>query len=232
MQIDYAEISRQARERLLLSWVGPNLTSRPDSRCQPSEDGRRPSGSLHTIREGSLFTLQLAQKENRPRKRVKYSRSTNGCFGCRQQKVKCDETTPTCLRCIASQRECRFPETNKIPSRSPAPSTEGQSQTASQQPVNSTTESDSPTLNQASDVDAPGSDEPPFMLDLDSLLGPVLPHESSEGPVPGTEWINWDLALPPMPTTQPLNLEIPAPADAVSWSLPVCLYTISTEMIR
>lgn len=47
--------------------------------------------------------------QNQPRKRVKFSRSTKGCLACRQHKVKCDETTPTCLRCVAGQRECEYP---------------------------------------------------------------------------------------------------------------------------
>lgn len=31
-----------------------------------------------------------------------------GCLACRKHKVKCDETLPTCLRCVAAQRNCDY----------------------------------------------------------------------------------------------------------------------------
>ncbi|WVQ99110.1 hypothetical protein IAU59_006242 [Kwoniella sp. CBS 9459] len=42
-------------------------------------------------------------------KKLKYTRSTSGCLACRSHKVKCDETLPACLRCIAAQRTCEYP---------------------------------------------------------------------------------------------------------------------------
>ena len=46
---------------------------------------------------------------NSTRKRPRFTRSTAGCLGCRKQKVKCDESRPTCLKCIAAERECVWP---------------------------------------------------------------------------------------------------------------------------
>lgn len=43
------------------------------------------------------------------RKRPRFSRSTAGCLLCRKQKVKCDETKPSCFKCIAAERECVWP---------------------------------------------------------------------------------------------------------------------------
>ncbi|GFZ52220.1 hypothetical protein JCM24511_09993 [Saitozyma sp. JCM 24511] len=80
LHLDYAEISRQAR-RIVDANRAKSVIEKATG---PSPDGAR--------------------------KRVKYSRSTNGCLGCRKQKVKCDETTPVCLRCVAAQRTCEYPE--------------------------------------------------------------------------------------------------------------------------
>ena len=44
------------------------------------------------------------------RRAVRFTRSTTGCLSCRKSKVKCDETVPVCLRCVASQRECQYPK--------------------------------------------------------------------------------------------------------------------------
>ncbi|KAI5955165.1 ARG83 [Candida jiufengensis] len=37
---------------------------------------------------------------------AKRGRTFNGCWTCRQRKVKCDLTKPNCLRCLKSKREC------------------------------------------------------------------------------------------------------------------------------
>jgi len=62
----------------------------------------------------SLLTVadpvQASKDSRRSVKRVKFSRSTNGCLACRQQKVKCDETQPICLRCVAGQKNCEYPQ--------------------------------------------------------------------------------------------------------------------------
>jgi hypothetical protein len=48
-----------------------------------------------------------------PRKRS-YTRSTRGCWGCRESKVKCDETMPSCRRCSANHRSCRWPSADEL----------------------------------------------------------------------------------------------------------------------
>ena len=48
------------------------------------------------------------------RQRLRYKRSTRGCFTCRTAKVKCDETTPTCLRCKMNQRSCEWPDSEQL----------------------------------------------------------------------------------------------------------------------
>lgn len=45
--------------------------------------------------------------QNSSRKRQKrYTRSRGGCFTCKRRKLKCDETRPTCQRCVTESREC------------------------------------------------------------------------------------------------------------------------------
>ncbi|KAK9430483.1 hypothetical protein V1505DRAFT_393239 [Lipomyces doorenjongii] len=62
------------------------LPSRGDSKsCQPSLRNRRSAVSMHTVT---------------PVKRAKYApRSRNGCWICRNRKVKCDEAQPNCTPC-------------------------------------------------------------------------------------------------------------------------------------
>ncbi|OCF32134.1 hypothetical protein I316_06290 [Kwoniella heveanensis BCC8398] len=50
-----------------------------------------------------------SQSSSPSSKKLKYTRSTSGCLACRSHKVKCDETLPACLRCIAAQRTCEYP---------------------------------------------------------------------------------------------------------------------------
>ncbi|ORX39448.1 fungal-specific transcription factor domain-domain-containing protein [Kockovaella imperatae] len=86
-ELDFAEISREARRIV---------------------DARR-------AQEVLLQTNPVAQAKNngnsstKGRKAIRFSRSTTGCLACRKSKVKCDETVPVCLRCVASQRECHYP---------------------------------------------------------------------------------------------------------------------------
>ncbi|KZT43627.1 hypothetical protein SISSUDRAFT_611897 [Sistotremastrum suecicum HHB10207 ss-3] len=67
-------------------------------------------------------TLRVVQPDLRKepmRKRPKYTRSKTGCLTCRQKKVKCDETKPSCTRCTQGQRDCTWPE-NVPPRRKPS----------------------------------------------------------------------------------------------------------------
>jgi len=48
--------------------------------------------------------------ETAQRKRPKYTRSKTGCLTCRVKKIKCDETKPSCSRCVHAQRDCTWPE--------------------------------------------------------------------------------------------------------------------------
>uniref|UniRef100_A0A8H7K7E9 Zn(2)-C6 fungal-type domain-containing protein n=1 Tax=Bionectria ochroleuca TaxID=29856 RepID=A0A8H7K7E9_BIOOC len=42
------------------------------------------------------------------RRRQKFARSRNGCFTCKQRKVKCDELRPTCSHCERLNIECKW----------------------------------------------------------------------------------------------------------------------------
>jgi hypothetical protein len=148
--------------------------------------------------------MQLARCKDKPRKRIKFSRSTNGCFGCRQQKVKCDETLPTCLRCIASQRECRFPERTKTRSSSPTRiepvlPEEGNKQSTGPSQTESTI---TPAVPVASD---PFSTLEPFAVDLESLLASVTGPENVNGGNVGSDWFDWDMTMPIAPASQPVE---------------------------
>ncbi|WVR07883.1 hypothetical protein IAU60_004926 [Kwoniella sp. DSM 27419] len=81
LHLDYAEISRQARRIV---------------------DANRAKTIIEHV--------QATQPASTPiPKKLKYTRSTTGCLACRTHKVKCDETYPACLRCVAGQRECQYP---------------------------------------------------------------------------------------------------------------------------
>ncbi|KAF2684363.1 hypothetical protein K458DRAFT_302760 [Lentithecium fluviatile CBS 122367] len=45
-----------------------------------------------------------------PGDHVKHRRTRSGCYTCRQRRVKCDETHPTCERCRKGNRDCVYPE--------------------------------------------------------------------------------------------------------------------------
>ncbi|WVQ84847.1 hypothetical protein IAT38_007004 [Cryptococcus sp. DSM 104549] len=81
LHFDYAEISRQARRIV---------------------DANRARTVIDHVSSAS------GSSSSQPAK-LKFSRTTTGCRACRKHKVKCDETIPTCLRCVASQRECEYP---------------------------------------------------------------------------------------------------------------------------
>lgn len=53
-------------------------------------------------------------KPGAQRQRTRHTRSTRGCFTCRASKVKCDENMPTCLRCMMSSRQCRWPTADQL----------------------------------------------------------------------------------------------------------------------
>ncbi|KAK8846872.1 hypothetical protein IAR55_005962 [Kwoniella newhampshirensis] len=82
VHLDYAEISRQARRIV---------------------DANRARTIIDQV------TNATPSSSSSSRKKLKYTRSTTGCLACRSHKVKCDETIPACLRCVASQRECEYP---------------------------------------------------------------------------------------------------------------------------
>jgi hypothetical protein len=105
----------------------PGLTSmdsqgppvRPEaSSSSVSRDRSSSRALLHTassqrssISDGTKDTKQDGDTK---RQRTRYTRSTRGCFTCRSAKVKCDETTPTCLRCKMNQRPCQWPDPDQL----------------------------------------------------------------------------------------------------------------------
>ena len=74
--------------------------------------------------EGIAFWYRVDQAESMPRRQhilknrpnstpgtdsVKHRRTRNGCFTCRNRRVKCDEARPICDRCRKGDRHCEFP---------------------------------------------------------------------------------------------------------------------------
>jgi Fungal specific transcription factor domain/Fungal Zn(2)-Cys(6) binuclear cluster domain len=53
---------------------------------------------------------------------VKHRRTRNGCFTCRNRRVKCDEARPICDRCRKGSRTCEFPPPVKPSKRKHRPS--------------------------------------------------------------------------------------------------------------
>ncbi|KAF9728693.1 C6 zinc finger protein [Paraphaeosphaeria minitans] len=49
-------------------------------------------------------------------KRASHQRSKEGCDTCRQRRIKCDETHPTCMRCIKAILHCNYTATFKVTS--------------------------------------------------------------------------------------------------------------------
>lgn len=97
----------------------PGSPARPEASTSSLSRDRSPSRTfLHTgnsqrssISDG--FKDPQLDNEN-VSKRQRYRRSTKGCFPCRSAKVKCDETTPTCLRCKMNQRPCEWPDPEQL----------------------------------------------------------------------------------------------------------------------
>ncbi|KAJ5370268.1 C6 finger domain protein [Penicillium cataractarum] len=45
----------------------------------------------------------------RPKQRISHTKSRNGCYTCKQRRVKCDEERPTCGACFVRGEDCVFP---------------------------------------------------------------------------------------------------------------------------
>ncbi|OOQ84050.1 putative C6 finger domain protein [Penicillium brasilianum] len=45
----------------------------------------------------------------RPKQRISHTKSRNGCYKCKQRRVKCDEERPTCGACFIRGEDCVFP---------------------------------------------------------------------------------------------------------------------------
>ncbi|CAF3545754.1 unnamed protein product [Fusarium graminearum] len=41
-------------------------------------------------------------------KRISAPKSRNGCVACKRMRVKCDETKPTCTKCLKANRSCQY----------------------------------------------------------------------------------------------------------------------------
>lgn len=87
--------------------------------------------------EGFAFWYRSDQAESMPRRQhplknratatpgadsIKHRRTRNGCFTCRNRRVKCDEVRPTCERCRKGSRHCEFPPPVKPSKRKNRPS--------------------------------------------------------------------------------------------------------------
>jgi Fungal specific transcription factor domain/Fungal Zn(2)-Cys(6) binuclear cluster domain len=87
--------------------------------------------------EGVAFWYRSDQSESMPRRShilknrpvgtsgtdsVKHRRTRNGCFTCRNRRVKCDEARPICDRCRKGNRQCEFPPPIKPSKRKHRPS--------------------------------------------------------------------------------------------------------------
>jgi Fungal specific transcription factor domain/Fungal Zn(2)-Cys(6) binuclear cluster domain len=86
---------------------------------------------------GFAFWYRADQSESMPRRQqllknrpsatpgtesVKHRRTRNGCFTCRNRRVKCDEARPICDRCRKGNRQCEFPPPVKPSKRKHRPS--------------------------------------------------------------------------------------------------------------
>ncbi|KAI0051826.1 hypothetical protein FA95DRAFT_1675601 [Auriscalpium vulgare] len=86
----------------------------------------------------SLESVPASRADTTQRRRPKYTRSKTGCMTCRVKKIKacappsrwpapganrrapqCDETKPSCIRCVHGQRDCTWPE--GVPQRKKPP---------------------------------------------------------------------------------------------------------------
>ncbi|KAF2223746.1 hypothetical protein BDZ85DRAFT_273907 [Elsinoe ampelina] len=86
--------------------------------------------SLHQYGDFDDSSLNLVSPVDGPSKgkrrqhgidHVKHKRTRSGCYTCRQRRVKCDETHPTCERCRKGKRECVYPDPSSLkPTRDPS----------------------------------------------------------------------------------------------------------------
>lgn len=76
-------------------------------------------GQVHLLPPLSIPAVPQGQVESVAKFRTKSSASRSpttskarrvrtGCFTCRDRHLKCDETTPRCIKCIKGDRECKY----------------------------------------------------------------------------------------------------------------------------
>lgn len=53
----------------------------------------------------------------KPRMRRYHSKSRNGCQGCKETHIKCDESKPKCQNCLSRNRVCVYPEPSLLKTR-------------------------------------------------------------------------------------------------------------------
>ncbi|KAJ5934274.1 hypothetical protein N7466_003821 [Penicillium verhagenii] len=51
----------------------------------------------------------MSNLPTRPKRRIRHTKSRNGCFPCKNRRVKCDEERPICGACFVRNDECTFP---------------------------------------------------------------------------------------------------------------------------
>jgi hypothetical protein len=85
--------------------TSPPLTSPPISLGQRLPQSSSPTKSQSS---GSNSDVDSAMGERRPCTRQSKPRSRNGCWTCRQRKVKCDETRPKCGSCLRLSKDCEW----------------------------------------------------------------------------------------------------------------------------
>ncbi|TIA90311.1 hypothetical protein E3P99_01623 [Wallemia hederae] len=112
----------------------------------------------------SLYSSSL--KPQRP----KFKRSRAGCLTCRKRKVKCDMTTPVCLKCTSLGRECTYPNPNTPHSKKRTKSENSQNSHHSHDQPESSAQPDNP----ASDHQNPFENPTRSLLRLQTLLGTKL----------------------------------------------------------
>jgi hypothetical protein len=95
-----------------IAFPGPSVNMEASS--SGSQQRISPPVMFSNRSSGSELTGEQKSEVDVKRQRLRYKRSTRGCFTCRTAKVKCDETTPTCLRCKMNQRLCEWPDPEQL----------------------------------------------------------------------------------------------------------------------
>lgn len=147
--------------------------------------------------------------------RPKFKRSRAGCLTCRKRKVKCDMTTPVCLKCTSLSRECTYPNPN-IPQSNKRKRTSNSCHSHDSDAPESSTHPDRSRVCENNSYNDPFSNPTRSLKRLQTLLGAKLLSQLIQS-APDIKFEGDDLNLPSIYDPAGDNpLPVPSTGSAMS----------------